>query len=74
MVNVLNTYVEKLSKTILQLSYVSSRLKGVFSYSPNEYSNDIDKFSELREDYLGHGEILNELLEVFLITHPTRKK
>ena len=68
LVEVMNQYVDKLSKTISQLNYVSSKLIDILSYPSNEYSDDINKFWVLRDDYMIYREKVNTLLEDFLIT------
>jgi len=73
LVEVTDQYVDKLSITILQLNYISTRLIDVFSYQKEDYSEEIDKFYDLKDEHIKYGRILNTHLEDFLITPPTDK-
>ena len=67
LVNVLDKYNDKLSKTILQLKLICTKLNDLYSYPPNEYSKDMDTFQQLRDEYMNEGKFLNILLDDFLL-------
>lgn len=72
LIELFNVYVDKLNITIFHLSSISRKLSVDSFYTYNEYPNDIDRFFNLRDDYLKLGEEVNTLLENILITPPIK--
>ena len=72
-IDTLDTYVRLLGNTIVQLSYICMRLyhySNASTYSVNEYSKDIEKWSTLCEEYKLYGKNINARLDVLTISAP----
>ena len=72
-IDTLDTYVRLLGNTIVQLSYICMRLyhySNASTYSVNEYSKDIEKWSKLCEEYKLYGKNINARLDVLTISAP----